>query len=474
MKHLGRLAGIAFFGGILAAGIWTVSALRNLPTPELLASPRIRESTKIYDRTGEIVLYELYGEERRTVLPPKEIPDVLRYATIAIEDENFYRHGAVDFRAVLRAFLSNIAKGRIAEGGSTITQQLAKMLFLRPERTLTRKLQELALAIRLERQFSKDEILTMYLNSAPYGSNAYGAEAASRIYFGKQARDLTAEEAALLAVLPRAPTYYSPYGSHADKLFARKNLVLRRMQEGGYLSEEEMKRAMETTPQILSPRASLRAPHFAIAVQEYLNDTYGEDFVRTAGLTVITTLDVPFQELAERVVAEGAARNEELYKGANAALVAEDPKTGDILALVGSADYFDAERGGNFNVALQGLRQPGSALKPFVYLAAFEKGFTPEMALWDAETEFDATGAPERSYKPGNFDEIFRGPIAARDALAQSVNIPAVKMLYVAGIDRVLGRLKSFGVSTLGERTRYGLSLVLGGGEVRLQEMVHA
>ena len=268
--------------------------------------------------------------------------------------------------------------------------------------------------------------------------------------------------------------YYSPWGTHAKELFARKDQTLDQMASAGYITEQERDKAKKADISFAPQSTSIKAPHFAMMVQEYLTEAYGDDFVRTGGLKVITTLDWDLQQIAEKAVADGAKRNEELYKGTNAALVAEDPKTGHILALVGSRNYFDKEIDGNFNVAVQGLRQPGSSIKPFTYCAAFMKGLLPNTVLFDVETEFDTTGDPNRSYKPGNFDEKFRGPISIRNALAQSINIPAVKTLYIAGIDTVIRLAHAAGITTLNERNRYGLSLTLGGGEVKLIDMVSA
>ncbi len=461
------------------------AVLKDLPSPELIENRRIAQSTKIYDRTGQILLYEIHGEEKRTVIPFSEIPEQVKQTTIAIEDANFYQHSAFDLRSLLRALMVNLSQGRIAQGGSTITQQLAKNAFLSPERTFTRKIKELVLAIILEKRYSKDEILNLYLNQIPYGANAYGIEAASQTYFKKSAKELKLAEAALLASLPKAPSYYSPWGPHSDELIARKNYTLEQMAKLGFISERQKNEAKKIQFQFATPNTGIKAPHFVIAVQEYLNKQYGEDFVRTAGLEVTTTLDWPMQELAEKAVLEGARRNSDLYQGKNAALVAQDSSTGQILALVGSRDYFDKEIDGNFNVAVQGLRQPGSAIKPFVYLATFKKGFTPDTIIFDVPTEFvpnnencplivDFANESKECYHPQNFDENFRGPITLRNALAQSVNIPAAKTLYLAGIDNVLKLAKDFGITTLTERSRYGLSLVLGGGEVKLIELVQA
>ena len=438
---------------------------KTLPNPEIFDERQIAQSTKIYDRTGEILLYELYGEQKRTVVPFDRIPELVKKATLAIEDQNFYKHGGVDWRAVFRATLANLRSGRVVQGGSTITQQLAKNVFLKPERTLVRKIKELVLAWRLEQKYNKDEILELYLNQIPYGSNAYGIEAAAQTYFNKSARDLEPQEIALLVSLPKAPSYYSPWGAHRDELLTRKDFVLDQLQLAADKDKE-----IPLAP----PAVRIKAPHFVIAVQDYLINQYGEDYVRGAGLKVTTTLDWPLQELAEKVAADGASRNTELYQGTNAALVAEDGKTGQVLAMVGSRNYFDTEIDGNFNVATQGLRQPGSAIKPFAYLTAFSKGYTPETVLFDLETEFDTTEKPEKSYKPQNFDEKFRGPVTMRQGLAQSINIPSVKTLYLAGLDETLAAVKKMGITTLTEKSRYGLSLALGGGEVKLAELVSA
>ena len=497
--------------GLFIVGLFYLFLLiKDLPSGDFLTNRQIFESTKIYDRTGEVLLYEIHGEEKRTVINFSEIPDSVKEATIAIEDENFYNHGAVDWRGILRAVFVNITSGRISQGGSTITQQLVKKAYLTDDRTLTRKIKELALSIKLENIFSKDEILDLYLNQIPYGSNAYGIEAAAKTFFGKSAKDLNVAESALLASLPRAPSFYSPFGSHTKELMARKDLVLERMFELGYLDEKAKESARKFEFTFAPNYTGIKAPHFVLMVQDYLNSRYGEDFVRTAGLKVITTLDWKLQEIAEKVVVEGAKRNTELYVGHNAALVAEDANTGQILSMVGSKDYFGTSEPencvpgdtcrfeGNFNVAIQGLRQPGSSLKPFAYLSVFQKGFTPETVVFDVPTEFaynnpdcpltvdpseylhDTTpetpeeGGSKGCFHPQNFDERFRGPVTLQKALAESINIPAIKALYLAGIDNVLKLVKDLGITTLTERGRYGLSLVLGGGEVRLLDMAHA
>lgn len=461
--------------GILAGTVTVIYIIKDLPQTVEISSRRIVESAKILDRTGKVVLYEIHGEENRTFIPMEDIPDHMKYATVAIEDDAFYSHPAFDLKGIVRAVFKDITTGSLSQGGSTITQQLAKNAFLSNEKTFTRKIKELVLAWRLEQRYTKDEILHFYLNQIPYGGNAYGVEAAAQTYFTKPAKELTLNEAALLASLPQATSYYSPWGNHVDELKARKDRVLVRMNELGYISDEELEANKGVYPDV-APRSagSIKAPHFVMYVTEYLTEKYGEDFLETSGLRITTTLDWQMQQIAEKAVADGVARNTELYAGRNGALTAIDPQTGQVLAMVGSADYFNVENEGNFNVATQGLRQPGSTFKPFAYVTAFEKGLTPDTLVWDVPTEFDTTGDPQYSYRPQNFDGDFSGLMSLKSALAQSRNIPAVKTLYYAGLDETLDTARSFGITTLGSKDRYGLSLVLGGGEVTLLDLVRA
>lgn len=458
----------------MGGGSYALYLIKDVPSVAAFDRRKIAESSKIYDRTGTILLYEIHGEEKRTIIPLTQIQPLIQDATLATEDSNFYTHGAVDWKSIIRALFVNIAQGKITQGGSTITQQLAKNAFLSPERTLTRKIKELLLAIKLERHYTKDQILELYLNQIPYGANSYGIQAASQTYFKKNTTDLTLKEIVLLVSLPNAPSYYSPWGQHKAELEKRANGILEKMFALGKIDKNELSKAKKENPEFTTQTTLIKAPHFVMEVIDYLRSEYGENVIETAGWNITTTLDWELQQTAEKIVREGADRNKELYGGTNAALVAEDATTGQILALVGSKDYFSTEIDGNFNVATQGLRQPGSALKPFVYLTAFQKGFTPDTLLFDLETEFDTTDDLDHSYKPQNFDEQFRGPVRMKEALAQSLNVPAVKTLYLAGIDNVLKTTKSVGLSTLTERSRYGLSLVLGGGEVKLIELVGA
>ncbi len=482
------LCGAAF---TTIAGFLAYSALqKDLPSVEEMLHRQVAQSTKIYDRSGKVLLYEISNGERRTIVPLADIPQYLKDATVAVEDDDFYNEPAFDWKAMIRSFLANLKSGKIVQGGSTITQQLAKNAFLTPEQTITRKLKELILATNLNRQYTKDQILELYLNEIPYGPTAYGVEAASQTFFGKAAKELSLGEAAVLAALPKAPTYYSPWGTHRDELLARAQFILKKMRGLGKISENEHQLAQKERIAFAPQGQSIKAPHFVMLVQDYLTQKYGEDLVRRGGLQVLTTLDWDLQQLAQTAVREGAQRNEKLYGGDNAALVAEDPKTGHILALAGSRDYFDTEHNGNFNAATQGLRQPGSALKPFVYLTAFEKGYTPDTVLFDVPTEFaardpdcpaipadeneNASSTATTCFHPHNFDGTFRGPLPLREALAMSRNLPAVKLLYLAGIRDVLENTRRFGITTLTDPGEYGLSLVLGGGAVHLSDLVGA
>ncbi|MCL4530596.1 MAG: penicillin-binding protein [Chloroflexi bacterium] len=478
------LIGLAVFA--IVGGLALYYLARTLPPVQEISNSRVVESTKIYDRTGAILLYEIHGDENRTVVASSDIPDVIKKATVAIEDDAFYTHPAFDWKSILRAIGADILNGRLIQGGSTITQQLAKNAFLSPEKSIVRKIRELILAWQLERHYTKDQILTLYLNQVPYGNSAYGVESAAQLYFGKRALDLTLPEAAFLAAIPQAPTYYSPWGSHVDELKTRWKYVLRRMYELGYITKNDYDGALGQYPQALPKQvAGIRAPHFVMYVEDYLSQKYGEDVLSYGGLKVTTSLDMNLQTLAETAVTDGVARNTQLYGGKNAALVALDPQTGQVLAMVGSADYFNLENDGNFNVITQGLRQPGSSIKPFVYLTAFEQGLTPDTIVWDAPTEF-AAGNPScpaavdfnntnpQCYHPQDFEGYFVGPVRLKDALAQSINVPAVKTLYLTGITNVLTTLNNFGITTVNDPARIGLSLVLGGGEVKPIELAKA
>jgi len=457
---------------ILAVALF-VWVSKDLPSPGKLNTRDIAESTKIYDRTGEHLLYDVHGEEKRTLVSLSDIPKNIQVATIVLEDQDFYSHHGVKLTSIFRAVFKDIVQGGAAQGGSTITQQFVKNSLLTNEKTLIRKVKEVILSVEIEQKFEKDEILGMYLNEIPYGSNAYGIEAAAQTFFGKSAKELSLDEAAVLASLPNAPTYYSPYGSHTDRLIARKDHVLNQMAYLGYITQEEAQAAIEApTLDVIQPqRDIIAAPHFVMYVKEYLSEKYGEEAIESMGLKVYTTLDWDKQEEAQKIVREQALENEKSWDAENAALVAIDPGTGQILTMVGSRDYFDKDIDGQVNVAIR-YRQPGSSFKPYVYLDAFTKGYTPDSIIYDTETNFN-TGE-EEDYTPQNYDGNFRGPLPMKETLPQSLNIPAVKTLYLVGVKDAVAFAKSLGIEGLNDPDRYGLSLVLGGGEITLLDHVSA
>jgi penicillin-binding protein 1C len=453
----------------VAAAAWIS---RDLPNPNKLSDRAVAESTRIFARDGTTLLYEIHGDKRRTVVELADIQPLAIQATIAVEDRDFYKHKGFSPKGILRSLFTDILSGGSAQGGSTITQQFIKNAILTNEKTLTRKAKEIVLALEMESRFSKDQILKLYFNEIPYGSNAYGIEAASHTYFGKSAKDLDLAESALLAALPKAPTYYSPFGNHRDDLIRRWQYVLDSMVQTGAITEADATaaKAVDILKRLSPVREAIRAPHFVLYVKELLSERFNEKIVEQGGLKVITTLDPKLQEIAEEVITDRAPTNEQRYKAGNASLVAMDPKTGQILAMVGSRDYFDAEHDGNVNVALT-PQAPGSSLKPFIYATAFAQGYTPETTIFDLVTRFK-TGTGD--YVPKNYDGNERGPLSMRSALGGSLNIPAVKTLYLAGEDRVLDQLDRLGYTTFTDRSRFGLSIVLGGAEVKLIEHVAA
>jgi len=455
-------------------------ATTPIPNINDFETRRVPESTKIYDRTGTTLLYDVHGSIRRTTVPLEEISPYIQKATIAIEDPDFYSHAGISLRAILRAIVADILTLDFGQGGSTITQQVVKNTILSTEKTITRKVKEWTLAIKLERTYNKDQILGVYLNENPYGGTIYGVEEASQYFFGKAAKDVGLAEAAYLAALPQAPTYYSPNGNHRDALESRKNLVLQKMKEVNFITEEEHVVAREEKVVFLEENEQgIKAPHFVFFIREYLEQKYGADVVYREGLKVVTTLDYDLQKQAEEIVKTYALENEARASAENAGLVAIDPNTGQILTMVGSRDYFDETIDGKYNIAIAD-RQPGSSFKPFVYATAFEKGYTPDTSLFNVRTQFSTACAPnflettDTCYSPDNYDHTFTGPMTLREALAQSVNIPAVKLLYLVGIDSALATAERMGITTLTTAARYGLTLVLGGGEVHLLDMVSA
>lgn len=472
--------------GAVAAGMFAVGVAMiayfvfQVPDPSILAVRRVNESTKIYDRTGETVLYDVHGEEKRTIIPWEQIPESVKKATLAAEDRSFYEHSGINFRGILRAVWRDVSSLDLAEGGSSITQQLVKKAIVGEEHSFSRKIKEVILAIQLERAYSKDQIFWMYLNQIPYGSNAYGIEAASQTFFGKPASQLIIAESAYLAALPRAPSYYSPYGNHIEQLTGRAEYILKRMRDLGMITEDEYAAALTNPPKFRDEEDKFPAPHFVIMVRDYLIKKYGEDLVQNGGLKVITTLDKDQQAIADEVVTKYGAINEKRYKADNAAFVAIDPKTGQLLAMVGSRDYFDTEKNGNYNVATTSVRQPGSSFKPFAYATAFMKGYGDDTVIFDLPTEFNPSCEPGGlqtygtgpCYHPKNYTGTFTGPVTMRQALARSLNIPAVKTLHLAGIEDTVATARSMGVYPTTSDGTYGLSLVLGGAGVSLYDMV--
>ncbi len=457
--------------GILGSLSLVAYISRGLPDPDKLLDREVPQSTVIYDRTGTQVLYDIHGEVKRTLVTLDDIPDYVEWATIAIEDKDFYHHSGISLWGIFRGVVWQAIRGRSIQGGSTLTQQFIKNAILTNERTVTRKIKEWLLAYKVEQRFSKNEILQMYLNEIPYGSTAYGVEAASQRYFGKSVRDINLAEAAILAALPQAPSRYSPYGSNKDLLISRQHYVLDLMVQQKYISQEQADEAKQYILDFQPPTANIKAPHFVMYIREMLADKYGEKEVEQGGLKIITTLDLYKQEIAEEVIKEHAEQNEEKYDATNAGLISIDPKTGQILAMVGSRDYFSEDIDGQVNITTS-LRQPGSSIKPLVYSAAFLKGYTPNTVLYDVVTNF--SNDPDNPYEPHNYDLSEHGPVTIRKALAGSLNIPAVKAIYLAGVDNVLDLAQEMGYTTLVDHDRYGLALVLGGGEVKLLEHTNA
>jgi penicillin-binding protein 1C len=482
VRRLWFAVSVIFFFLIAGLILFWMASLK-IPDLSSFEQRRVSESTKIYDRTGEILLYDMNKDIKRTAVSFDEISRNIKNAAVAIEDTEFYEHNGVRPMAFLRAVIANILSGELGQGGSTITQQVVKNSVLTREKKISRKIKEWVISIKLERVLSKEEILSLYLNESSYGGVIYGVEKASDAFFGKHASEVSLAEAAYLAAIPQSPTYYSPYGNNKGALEARKNLVLEKMLESSFITQEEFSSAKEEFVEFLPPSdVGIRAPHFVFYVIDRLEREYGLGFIENEGLKIITSLDYSLQEKAEEIVKRNALENAEKFNAENAGMVAVDPRTGEILVMVGSRDYFDEEIEGNFNVTLA-HRQPGSSFKPFVYAAAFEKGYTPNTVVFDLETEFSTNcnvdGNPIDStknkedvcYMPQNYDNIFRGPMTLRDALAQSVNIPAIKVLYLAGLSDSLRLAKEMGIRSLIDVGRYGLTLVLGGGEVSLLDM---
>ncbi len=471
------ILGLGFF---VAGGVFFAVAVTPAPDIGSFAFRQVDQSTKIYDRTGQVLLYDYNRDAKRNVVPISNISPHTINATIAIEDSSFYEHGGIRLTSIFRAMIADAFGGSLSQGGSTITQQVVKNTLLTSRKSVVRKINEWILAIKMEQAYSKEQILETYLNNIPYGGTLYGIEAASEAYFGIPAKDLTLAEAAYLASMIQAPTYYSPYGTHRAELDTRKNLILDRMRVLGFIDNDEYSSAVSEKVSFSSAgQNSIIAPHFVFYILNQLEELYGPNAL-VSGLRVITTLDADLEVKAESIVNEYALQNVKNFRASNASLVAIDPSTGQILAMVGSRGFFDKEIDGQYNATLA-LRQPGSTMKPFIYSLALLRGYTRNTVIFDVPTQFSTKCQPydvlnnePPCYAPMDYDGKFRGPMTFETALAQSINIPAIKTLYLVGIQNAINLAKSFGLNTLGDPNQYGLTLVLGGGEVRLLDLTGA
>lgn len=468
LKVLFKIAGsflLLIFAGVVGYFLYCMASVRSISIEGLdTYSQVVANATQIYDRNGKL-LADLSGELREYV-PLREIPPLLQLATIASEDRRFFQHRGIDLRAIMRALYQDLKRGTIVEGGSTITQQLARNLYLTQTRTISRKMQEMAIAIRLERHYSKEEILEMYLNKVYYGSGAYGVSMASKIYFGKPVGQLTLAECALLAAIPRRPNDYSPY-KNPELAMRMRNIVLDKMVNMGFITPEEAERAKREPIKLAykqSPQtARFRAPYFVFWIIDQLSDKYGEDFVYRSGLKIYTTLDLQLQEIAEDAIKKGIDR----AKGLNVnqgALVAIDYRTGYIVAMVGGKDFRESQ----FNRAVQAKLQPGSAFKIFVYTAAIDKGFKPEDTISDSPVSFKSANGV---WRPKNADGRYRGTVTLKYAFAQSINVPAVKLADKIGIKTVIEYAQRMGITTPLEPY---LSTAIGSSAVRVLDMASA
>lgn len=466
--------------GIL--GFFTLFAYysRSLPKPGEIVQ-RDNYSTRIYDRNG-VLLYDLFEDERRIPVKISEVPQDLKNATISIEDKDFYKHQGFDWMTVVRIPYNYVMRQRIV-GGSTLTQQLVKNALLSNERTVSRKFKEFVLSLQLERTYSKEQILEMYLNETPYGGNGRGVGIAAEMYFNKSVKDLTLAESIVLAGLPQRPSAYSPFAGKTDAdgvpLWKMRALgVARRMQEDGHLTDIAYDEVVAALDQMQFSRTAtnIKAPHFVFYIRDQLEKMYGTDSIEQAGYEVTTSLDSELQQQTQTIVQEELEKVKD-FNITNGAVLIMNPQNGEVLAMVGSRDYDNKEIGGEYNVVVDGLRQPGSSIKPLTYLALLRKGYTPASLLLDVPTTFQATDA-DKPYEPVNYDGKFRGPVSVRNSLASSLNIPAVKALALVGVEEFLKTAETFGFKTLSPTPenlkRFGLAVTLGGAEVHMIDTVTA
>jgi 1A family penicillin-binding protein len=487
-----RILGPALLLLVVAPFLVFIFLAKDLPRPESFTEKQSVQSTKIFDRTGKILLYEIYGEEKRTLVPLSSIPEYMKQAVIATEDSNFYNNIGIDPKGILRSLLINFnIVGSVYSGstigGSTISQQLIRSTFLTNEKTIQRKFREIVLSLELNRRYQKDQILEWYLNQIPFGSNSYGVETASQTYFGKPVSEISLPQAAILAALVQAPSRLSPFGEHKDELLARKDYVLNRMANEGYITQEKADEAKKEEIKFIEETMQIKAPYFSLWVKQQIADRYGEEALMKDGMKIYTSLDWDIQQLTEKAAKAGIARNKD-YNAYNVGAVVIDPKTGEVLAMsVGTGDYYaesypkDCAAGVDclfdprFNVVVGTKsspgRQPGSSFKPFIYVTAFKNGYNDKTIVNDEFTSFGIWGGKE--YIPQNYDGLFRGPVTIRQALAQSLNVPAVKVLMdLAGLQASIKTAQSMGITTL--TPPYGPSIVLGGWEVKLLDMASA
>lgn len=438
--------------------------LQELPSPKQLNFQQVPLTTKIFDKKG-ILLYQIYANQNRTLVPLFSIPKHLQEATIAIEDKNFYKNSGIDISAIIRAAIGNFS-GKPLQGASTITQQLIKSTLLSPERSIKRKIKEVVLAFWADKIYSKDQILEMYFNQVPYGGTAWGVEAAANVYFSKETKDLDLAQSAFLAGITRAPTNYSPFGELPNQWKTRQKEVLTRMEQLKYISSQEKDDALKEELVFSNPQTPIYAPHFVMYVKDLLVKKYGLGMVEKGGLQVITSLDLKTQDMVQKIVTSEVEKNAYLNLTNGAALITI-PRNGDILAMVGSKDYSDLNIG-NFNVTTA-LRQPGSSIKVVTYSLALTQGFTAATILEDNPISYTFPGSP--TYTPVNYDGKFRGKMSLRIALANSINIPAIKTLSKIGIQKMIDLGKKMGITTWTHPEDYGLAITLGSAETKMTDM---
>lgn len=474
---------LSFLGGIIFAGI--IRLRTGLPSPEEVKNYQAPASTKLLDYKGRLICE--FFQQRRTPVPLNQIPQMLKDALIVVEDKRFYSHWGIDVIRLFGASLRNLKSFRFAQGASTITQQLARNMFLTQEKTIARKIKEALLAFELERNYSKDEILEMYLNQVYFGHGVYGVEAAAQTYFNKSVKDLNLAECALIAALPKAPHLYSPYVNPSAAL-KRRNLFLRMLYKAKKISQTQLEQALSAPLGVLPKTAQKNeAPYFVEEIRKYLSSRYGDDFIYKSGATVYTTLDLDMQQSANQALLINLERIERDFNLPNkksrydtlatkdtllkpnylqGALVVIDPKTGYIRAMVGGRDF----RQSPFNRATQARRQAGSAFKPFVYTAAIDQGFTPADLELDEPITINIPGVPE-PYTPVNFDHRFMGKMTLRRALALSRNVVAVRLISKIGPEVVVQYATRMGISS---RLKPVYSLALGSCDVSLIDMTSA